>query len=215
MGACQKWVPPLLLLPPPPASRRVAKKKAVVRMRISSGECKSTGPDPLVAKLGKFPRLAKVAVSRAAAAPSSAARGREAPRPPAAARAPPPRAAPPSPGPHALWRPGPAYVRLDFEAFVTARQRVLHARRAHPDGAPDEWTPDPVLQRGRFCNIDRRDDHVTAELLASAAGLGLHDRIRLAAALRFTGSRRGAAPHIAEVLRAGGPEGIVQVCHVL
>ena len=53
--------------------------------------------------------------------------------------------------------------KLKFVAFCAARQAVLLNRR---DGLPRaEWTNDRILARARFCNIDRRDDAVTAELV--------------------------------------------------
>jgi hypothetical protein len=92
-------------------------------------------------------------------------------------------------------------VRLNFCTFTCARQEVLLARRA---GKPQSaWTADPVLATARFCNIDRRDDAVTAELLAALKERPqwtLRQRILLAAGLRFTGSRRGETSAIAALI---------------
>lgn len=43
-------------------------------------------------------------------------------------------------------------------AFMTARESINIARQ---NGAPKPWTPDPILQRYRFCNVHREDDTVT------------------------------------------------------
>lgn len=79
--------------------------------------------------------------------------------------------------------------------------RVLEQREL---GNPrDTWTTDAVLQRGRFCNIDRRDDAVTRELLQEwkqRSGWTTEQKIVLAAALRFTSSRRGGALQIARLV---------------
>ena len=56
-----------------------------------------------------------------------------------------------------------------------------------------------MLLRGRFCNIDRRDDAVTRELLREwkqRPGWTTEQKVVLAAALRFTSSRRGGALQI-------------------
>lgn len=98
----------------------------------------------------------------------------------------------------------PAYKRLSFTSFCVARQKILEVRRA---GVPrDKWTSDPVLRVGRFCNIDRRDDFVTSELLAEMCAHGtwtLRERVLLCAALRFTGSRRGEVASLAALIDAG------------
>ena len=108
-------------------------------------------------------------------------------------------------------------VRLDFCAFVCARQEVLLARRA---GKPQsEWTTDPVLAAGRFCNINRRDDAVTVELLEALGERPqwtLRQRVLLAAGLRFTGSRRGETSAIAALVddaadeAAGAPSALCE-----
>ena len=102
------------------------------------------------------------------------------------------------------WRVPAGFHGLKFVPFVAARQRVLEQRRL---GKPStEWTDDEVLRRARFCNIDRRDDAVTAELLAelnSAKSWSLRERALLAAALRFTSSRRGEAAKLAGLINAG------------
>ena len=107
-------------------------------------------------------------------------------------------------GDSTAWRPPSGYVRLGFVDFVAARQHVLERRRAgEPQGA---WTDDPVLQRARFCNIDRRDDYVSRELIAQLkhhSQWDLRERVLLAAALRFTSSRRGEAAIIADLIEAG------------
>ena len=97
------------------------------------------------------------------------------------------------------------YSRMDFPTFCVARQEILEKRRqALPR---DKWTDDPVLANARFCNIDRRDDAVTAELLGQieqyAKQWTVRDKVLLAAALRFTGSRRGEAEVIAALVEAG------------
>lgn len=102
------------------------------------------------------------------------------------------------------WRPPKDYAQMGFADFVVARQRVLENRRASLPR--EQWTDDLVLLRARFCNIDRRDDFVTAELLAENRARptwGLRERVLLAAALRFTGSRRGEAATIAALIEAG------------
>ena len=123
------------------------------------------------------------------------------------------------------WRPPASYVRLSFVEFVVARQQLLLSRRADKNkrdqqsggaatgagsGFPHcHWTSDCVLQRARFCNIDRKDDAVTAELvvqlqrhtlakLPPSQRWGLRECVLLCAALRFTGSRRGEAAVLAE-----------------
>jgi hypothetical protein len=97
---------------------------------------------------------------------------------------------------------------LDFVSFVAARQRVLERRRA---GLPrEEWTDDPILATARFCNIDRRDDFVSAELIAelgSRPSWALRERVLLCAALRFSGSRRGEAAPLADLVEAGRAPG--------
>lgn len=50
---------------------------------------------------------------------------------------------------------------LNFWGFVEERENV-RKRRTSGEAAP--WTTDPVLQRGRFCNVRRRDDRVTNQL---------------------------------------------------
>lgn len=42
--------------------------------------------------------------------------------------------------------------------FMQARYNVLLGRR---NGLQPPWTPDPILQRYRFCNVHREDDKVT------------------------------------------------------
>jgi hypothetical protein len=128
------------------------------------------------------------------------------------------------------WRPPASYVHLTFVEFVVARQQLLLARRAdtgnsrrdRKPGAAEAgaatsspvWTSDCVLQRARFCNIDRKDDAVTAELvvqlrwhtlaqLPSSRCWGLRECVLLCAALRFTGSRRGEAALLAVLVEAG------------
>ena len=99
-------------------------------------------------------------------------------------------------------KPPPGYRRMPFVEFVAARQAVLAARRANQH----EWTADFVLQNAKFCNIDRRDDAVTAELLAQLEAhpaWRLRERVLLAAALRFTSSRRAEAAVLAELVEAG------------
>ena len=71
-----------------------------------------------------------------------------------------------------------SYQKLKFVAFCAARQAVLLNRR---DGLPRaEWTNDRILARARFCNIDRRDDAVTAELTAAISAhshWGLREKV--------------------------------------
>jgi hypothetical protein len=99
---------------------------------------------------------------------------------------------------HACWK---GYAPLNFVDFVAERQRVHERRQKGLSQA--EWTDDPVLRRGRFCNIDRRCDAVTRELLAEwerRRHLNLLQQSLIAAALRFTSSRRGAAQQIASIV---------------
>ena len=94
-------------------------------------------------------------------------------------------------------RPTAGYSRLGFVDFVAERQALLLRRR---DASPP-WTSDFILGNARFCNIDRRDDAVTAELLVSAQECwSLRERVLLILALRFTSSRRGEAAKIAALL---------------
>ena len=96
------------------------------------------------------------------------------------------------------------YTRLSFTEFCAARQRILEARRAGL--SRDKWTTDPVLQEGRFCNIDRRDDFVTNELLEELRmrkAWSVRERVLLCAALRSTGSRRGEVASMAALIDAG------------
>ena len=94
--------------------------------------------------------------------------------------------------------------KLKFVAFCAARQAVLLNRR---DGLPRaEWTNDRILARARFCNIDRRDDAVTAELTAAISAhshWGLREKVLLAIALRFSSSRRGEAASLAALVERG------------
>ena len=94
---------------------------------------------------------------------------------------------------------------LSFTEFVVERQAVLERRkRNHPR---DQWTRNEILRTGRFCNIDRKDDFVTRELIACLkSALGPNDaglprrRVLLAIALRFTSSRRGEAANISRLV---------------
>lgn len=96
-----------------------------------------------------------------------------------------------------------SYTPLTFIDFVRERQAVFERRSR---GLPrHQWTSDEVLRLGRFCNIDRRDDRVTRELLHCLQGLGtaasgLRRRVLLATALRFTSSRRGEAAKLARLV---------------
>lgn len=97
------------------------------------------------------------------------------------------------------------YAKMGFVDFVEARQGVLLKRR---EGLPrEQWTHDPILSSAKFCNIDRRDDAVTAEFLdairSHAHSWGLAEKILLALALRFSGSRRGEASHLANLIDSG------------
>lgn len=103
-----------------------------------------------------------------------------------------------------VWRVPPGYRRLSFVSFVEARQAALLCRRQGKP--PADWTEDEVLRNAKFCNIDRRDDAVTAELLTAleaAPKWQLRERVLLAASLRFTGSRRGEASILAGLIEAG------------
>ena len=56
----------------------------------------------------------------------------------------------------------PSHFRpLCFHAFVRERVCILKAKKAN---APRPWTADVLLQNGKFCNIDRREDAGTKEL---------------------------------------------------
>jgi hypothetical protein len=93
--------------------------------------------------------------------------------------------------------------RLNFVDFVSERQQIFELRQLKK---PPPWTEDAVLQHGRFCNIDRRNDFVTSELLTQLkehVEWSNRDRLLLALALRFTGSRRGEASAIAALVEAG------------
>ena len=113
---------------------------------------------------------------------------------------PPPKRQTSSGGSASSWRPESSYRPLAFCAFVAERQAVHERRQA---GLPrEEWTEDAVLQHGRFCCIDRRDDAVTQELLVELDRLPTRrQKIVLAIVLRFTSSRRGAAVQIASLLQ--------------
>ncbi|EOD33696.1 hypothetical protein EMIHUDRAFT_229439 [Emiliania huxleyi CCMP1516] len=95
---------------------------------------------------------------------------------------------------------GDAPPRLGFYDFVAERQAVLQRRRRGLDAS--EWTSDPILAKARFCNIDRKDDAVTRELLTELErpSWKLPQQVMLAAALRFTGSRRGEAQRLARLI---------------
>jgi len=129
--------------------------------------------------------------------------------PPCAARMPPllkresPTAETPGKRAKSEWKPDRGYQPLGFCAFVAERQAV-HARRQ--EGLPQaKWTEDAVLQHGRFCCIDRRDDAVTRELLDVLGQLPSDElKVTLAIVLRFTSSRRGSAHEIASLLNEGG-----------
>lgn len=47
----------------------------------------------------------------------------------------------------------------EFFAYARERERIRRSRLA---GQPAPWTEDPVLQKYRFCNINREHDRVTA-----------------------------------------------------
>uniref|UniRef100_A0A7S4UWG9 5-hmdU DNA kinase helical domain-containing protein n=1 Tax=Alexandrium monilatum TaxID=311494 RepID=A0A7S4UWG9_9DINO len=101
---------------------------------------------------------------------------------------------------------------LGFADFVLERLAVLQRREA---GEPPPWSADRVLQLGAFCNIDRRDDRVTRELLSEIETRGSDpkckwqraDYVTLVAVLRFTGSRRGEAATIASLIDKDRPTG--------
>ena len=177
--------------------------------------CRGGAEAKPVAKAAVKPKIAKPSVPKATAAPTmpKAMAGQTAKR-----------------RVNSCW--GTDYVPLDFCSFVAERQAVLVRREA--ELPREEWTPDPVLRRGRFCNIDRRDDAVTRELVAAWArpGWGWRQRLILAvrlrqspkshrclrpgrafrplqSALRFTSSRRGVAAQLAALLDEGGLEGLV------
>jgi hypothetical protein len=46
----------------------------------------------------------------------------------------------------------------EFSRFISERERVRLRREA---GEPAPWTKDPILQRFRFCNVNREHDRVT------------------------------------------------------
>ena len=92
-------------------------------------------------------------------------------------------------------RPSPARFyapshsrRLCFHAFVRERFSILKAKK---ENAPRPWTADFLLRNGKFCNIDRREDAGTKELMTAAHGLSRLNRVRLSLAYRFTQSRAG------------------------
>ena len=83
----------------------------------------------------------------------------------------------------------PSHFRpLCFHAFVRERFSILKAKK---ENAPRPWTADFLLQNGKFCNIDRREDAGTKELMTAAHGLSQLNRVRLSLAYRFTQSRAG------------------------
>ena len=95
----------------------------------------------------------------------------------------------------ACIRPSPArfyapshFRPLCFHAFVRERLSILKAKK---ENAPRPWTADFLLQNGKFCNIDRREDAGTKELMLAAHGLSQLNRVRLSLAYRFTQSRAG------------------------
>lgn len=97
-----------------------------------------------------------------------------------------------------------SYRKLSFVSFCAARQAVLINRRK---GLPrTEWTADRILAKAKFCNIDRRDDAVTGELLNAIDAhthWTLREKVLLATALRFSGSRRGEAASLAALVESG------------
>ena len=83
----------------------------------------------------------------------------------------------------------PSHFRpLCFHAFVRERFSILKAKK---ENAPRPWTADFLLQNGKFCNIDRREDAGTKEFMLAAHGLSQLNRVRLSLAYRFTQSRAG------------------------
>uniref|UniRef100_A0A7S4C374 5-hmdU DNA kinase helical domain-containing protein n=1 Tax=Chrysotila carterae TaxID=13221 RepID=A0A7S4C374_CHRCT len=104
-------------------------------------------------------------------------------------------------------KPSQMASKLNFVDFCTARQAILLNRRK---GLPrDQWTTDNILATAKFCNIDRRDDAVTTELLAEVQAhvhWVLREKVLLAMALRFSGSRRGGAAQLAALIESGRNE---------
>ena len=83
----------------------------------------------------------------------------------------------------------PSHCRpLGFHAVVRERFSISKAKK---ENAPRPWTADFLLQNGKFCNIDRREDAGTKELRTAAHGLSQLNRVRLALAYRYTQSRAG------------------------
>ena len=83
-------------------------------------------------------------------------------------------------------RPPKTFRPMKFAAFVRERQKILQSRK---NGKRGPFTRDWVLQRGRFCNIDRRDDRGTKSLLRCARNLDAYEKVLLTLAYRFTQSR--------------------------
>merc|ERR1712232_208185 len=77
----------------------------------------------------------------------------------------------------------------------TKRGRMAGKTSRNVDGVltkeQSQWTNDWVMQRARLCNIDRRDDRGTRELIKATRYMTLRDKIRLTLAHRFTQSRSG------------------------
>ena len=85
-------------------------------------------------------------------------------------------------------RPPTTFRPKKFAAFVHERQKILQSRKF---GNRGPFTRDLVLQRGRFCNIDRREDRGTKTLKQCARNLDPYQKVLLTLAYRFTQSRPG------------------------
>lgn len=107
----------------------------------------------------------------------------------------------------------------EFFAYARERERIRRSRLA---GQPAPWTEDPVLQKYRFCNINREHDRVTAwfrhhlrdplkddpfVLLATVAFRWFNLPVTGMALKPMLLERRWDAQEAAERIRANRPEG--------
>ena len=100
-----------------------------------------------------------------------------------------------APRPPASWQP------LSFKAFIAERRRVRYRR--HVLKRRTKLSKDWVISRQFLDNVDREHNVVTMELRGHGKALSDLQKVQLAIGLRFTQSRRGAAPVLARALRSG------------
>eukprot|EP00518_Triparma_eleuthera_P016154 CAMPEP_0197553586 /NCGR_PEP_ID=MMETSP1320-20131121/9319_1 /TAXON_ID=91990 /ORGANISM="Bolidomonas sp., Strain RCC2347" /LENGTH=318 /DNA_ID=CAMNT_0043114363 /DNA_START=74 /DNA_END=1026 /DNA_ORIENTATION=- len=93
----------------------------------------------------------------------------------------------------------PKHSKLNFANFVLERVRILKKRNA---GEPAPWTKDYFLRRAKFCNIDRREDFVTKQLITELNQDRLTEvqKVQLIISLRFTSSRRDSVETFAQMI---------------